>query len=538
MNAQNTAQGLSGYGRYGDSTLVHMQPQEVAGLQALANSQGTSLTINPQTGLPEAFNLGGFFRSLAPTLAGIGVGMIPGMQGIGYGIAAGALTGAALNKNDPLMGAVLGGMGGYGGSNLAASAGNFGKQAAVGTAGTPGIPEVAQGAGVTDVFTNPGLMTTSPSTGAYGADGMVTGGGGLNVIPQTADMTALITPPETFSGNLSQAYSNVSANPMGFVKDNPFALGAPLAMAGLEGMQPEAIGQELNDQYDPYARLNLGGGSSRGESGLRLLASGGPISFAEGGSMQGGGTGAMQGAGSFNVNASEGGGGSRQLGLFADQARINEVRAEIDAAQKQAQQAQQGNRFGMGSTIGMGGTQNSNGGQYGFDGGRGGFDLMQAVKRNQLSDLDNTYGGSLNLGDRKSIKLANGGTIQTGGLQDLYNTRDDNMTGPALSRDGYGVGRLNSMTAGGMAGYKKGGYLDGPGDGMSDSIPATIEGKQPARLADGEFVIPADVVSHLGNGSTKAGSKRLYAMLDKIRHARTGNKKQGKQINPNKFMPA
>ena len=73
---------------------------------------------------------------------------------------------------------------------------------------------------------------------------------------------------------------------------------------------------------------------------------------------------------------------------------------------------------------------------------------------------------------------------------------------------------------------------------MSDSIPATIDGKQQARLADGEFVIPADVVSHIGNGSSKAGSQRLYAMLDKVRKARTGNKKQGKQINPSKYMPA
>jgi hypothetical protein len=87
-------------------------------------------------------------------------------------------------------------------------------------------------------------------------------------------------------------------------------------------------------------------------------------------------------------------------------------------------------------------------------------------------------------------------------------------------------------------GMAAGGYLDGQGDGMSDSIPATIEGKQPARLADGEFVVPADVVSHLGNGSSKAGSKRLYAMLDKVRHARTGNKKQGKEIKPEKYMPA
>jgi hypothetical protein len=72
---------------------------------------------------------------------------------------------------------------------------------------------------------------------------------------------------------------------------------------------------------------------------------------------------------------------------------------------------------------------------------------------------------------------------------------------------------------------------------MSDNIPATINGRQPARLADGEFVIPADVVSHLGNGSTEAGAKQLHAMMNNIRRARTGNSKQGKQINPNKFMP-
>ena len=71
---------------------------------------------------------------------------------------------------------------------------------------------------------------------------------------------------------------------------------------------------------------------------------------------------------------------------------------------------------------------------------------------------------------------------------------------------------------------------------MSDHIPATIGGKQPARLADGEFVIPADVVSHLGNGSTDAGAKQLYKMMDKIRKARTGRKSQGKQINPNKYL--
>jgi hypothetical protein len=103
-----------------------------------------------------------------------------------------------------------------------------------------------------------------------------------------------------------------------------------------------------------------------------------------------------------------------------------------------------------------------------------------------------------------------------------------------------GLGDLPELAAGGsLGGYSDGGrMLKGPGDGMSDSIPGVIGNKQPARLADGEFVVPADVVSHLGNGSTDAGAKKLYNMMDKIRKARTGTKKQGKKINPNKFLPA
>jgi hypothetical protein len=99
-----------------------------------------------------------------------------------------------------------------------------------------------------------------------------------------------------------------------------------------------------------------------------------------------------------------------------------------------------------------------------------------------------------------------------------------------------------NMAAGGLSSlgsYSDGGrMLKGPGDGMSDSIPATIQNKQPARLADNEFVVPADVVSHLGNGSSDAGAKKLYAMMDKVRKARTGKAKQAPQINANKYMPA
>jgi hypothetical protein len=144
----------------------------------------------------------------------------------------------------------------------------------------------------------------------------------------------------------------------------------------------------------------------------------------------------------------------------------------------------------------------------------------------------------LNLGGFAPLRLAGGGAINNTGIMGVYGT-PDNPQGPPISQDGYGLGRLNSMAMNQQNnGFARGGYLDGAGDGMSDSIPAKIDGKQPAALADGEFVIPADVVSHIGNGSTKAGAHRLYDMLAKIRKARTGNSAQGKQINPRKFMPA
>ena len=94
-----------------------------------------------------------------------------------------------------------------------------------------------------------------------------------------------------------------------------------------------------------------------------------------------------------------------------------------------------------------------------------------------------------------------------------------------------------NMYAGGIAQLNSGAYLNGASDGMADRIPATIEGSQEARLSDGEFVIPADVVGGLGNGNSSAGAKTLYNMMDRVRMARTGTKKQGTQINPNKMMP-
>lgn len=104
---------------------------------------------------------------------------------------------------------------------------------------------------------------------------------------------------------------------------------------------------------------------------------------------------------------------------------------------------------------------------------------------------------------------------------------------------GESVIRMAGGGLGSLGGYSDGGrMLKGPGDGMSDSIPATINGKQPARLANDEFVVPADVVAHLGNGSSDAGAKQLYKMMDRVRQARTGKKKQAPAIKAPRYMPA
>jgi len=108
---------------------------------------------------------------------------------------------------------------------------------------------------------------------------------------------------------------------------------------------------------------------------------------------------------------------------------------------------------------------------------------------------------------------------------------------PSMQGTRMAMGGLSDLGS-----YSDGGrLLRGPGDGVSDSIPAQIGNKQPARLADGEFVVPARIVSELGNGSTEAGAKQLYKMLDRVQNARgktTAKGKVAKNTNAAKLLPA
>jgi hypothetical protein len=167
---------------------------------------------------------------------------------------------------------------------------------------------------------------------------------------------------------------------------------------------------------------------------------------------------------------------------------------------------------------------------------QGEADAMRA----EISSLQNRYpsggGGGGGGGD-------GGGGVATGGRDTGGGARDASGGGDRGTRGGFAQGGLSAMANPyDLGSYSDGGrLLRGPGDGVSDSIPATIGKGRPARLADGEFVIPARIVSEIGNGSTEAGARKLYAMMDRIQAGRKKSVGKGKvavNSRADKHLPA
>lgn len=618
MTAHSTAQGIASLGRYGDDLIVHMNQEEVQGLQALAKKHGTSLTINPKTGMPEAFKLGGVFKALIPIAAGVmfpgfGASIFGGMQGIGAGILAGAAT-AALTGGNPIMGGITGALGGYSGAGLGNSFANLGSAgAATGTnvanltaqnAATNVVGNTLMGQGAT-AFTSPFISPFTPAG--------IAGGAGLGA---GTVANAGIVGQGALSNVAGNALTNQAMNASLTGANTVANAGNAINLAGTTQAATPTYGDKLKSGVEKFFSKETSyvdpiSGKTVTGSGLDAYKASLPT---KGGEI----TGVTKDAAGNVIGSTE---------------TPRKLASNMDVFKK------------IGTPIGgalLGGVEESDLNpqvnlsdqeqkvyeQVGVDAaGKPTFGYIAKSAFNPYRTLNLSGPSSLNLG--ASLKLpaptgyAAGGivqpTIQSGGVRDLYGL-SDNQTQP-LSSDGFGLGRLSSlanqqaMTTAKTLGYAdggdvggdvvdesapnpegivskyttvvddkgiasrarvpfqyekiitpgaldfydippigynpdtyagllrkqrgmaRGGYLDGAGDGMSDSIPATIEGKQPARLADGEFVVPADVVSHLGNGSSKAGSKRLYAMLDKVRRARTGRVKQGKQINADRYLP-
>jgi len=606
MTAHSTAQGIASLGRYGDDLIVHMNQEEVQGLQALAKQHGTSLTINPKTGMPEAFKLGKVFKAVLPIAAGFALG--PGGFGLGESIfGAGSFMGSALGTGLLIGGAtaaltgnlgsgLMAGLGAYGGYGLSDTLAKLGTAGASNAASVANATQAATGAplvGASSQFISP--FTPQGIAGGAGLGVGTVGGNAANAltnqalnasltgantvanagnIANTANVAAPVSgfeksyqglkslfqpggfeqakttlgttipgKEEVITGITKDAYGNVistTTTPATAATVKPLStgqlamkLGAAPAGALLQGVEPEdfyeqplaqrekqvyeqtgvdamgrpTYGYIAASAFNPYRNQNLGGVGP-----LKLVAKGGPInSYAEGGvvqpTIQTGGIRDLYGSSDNQTQplSSDGFGLGRLSNL---------------ASQQEMQQAKTlGYAEGGETSLNLDEqpTLNLNTGRQSY-GGMGGDALYSFNDKYAMSPVGRMLLSKMPQSDRAKFIGSGLGTFF--GLQERPKQEYYTSSGALTSQ------------------YAKGGYLDGAGDGMSDSIPATIEGKQPARLADGEFVIPADVVSHLGNGSSKAGSKRLYAMMQKVRKARTGNPRQGKQINPNKFLPA
>jgi hypothetical protein len=423
----SVAQNLADKGRKGDSMLVHMTPDEVAGLQALAQQMGGSLTINPQTGLPEA----NIFKKLLPMALGFALG--PAGAGLFQSaLSAGLAVGAGYTlATGSLQQGLSAGLSAYGGSNL-----GTGLQAAGAEAATSAAASEAAGTAATDVAATAGgaaaeAAMVNPMAHPDFGGSIVTGG------PSQAFAFDPMTGDQIITG---------TGGPL----PGPEII-TPTPSGGVYGKSSMPIVNNMTDRLAPTTPGSALTGAERsllGDKATRDLAA--ERYAAETGSTLG--TSAMQIAG-----------GAAGQSVAEEQKAIKAQQAAIDAKEDERKRR---------------------------------FDALFA---RTLGTMPARSGGLM--------KLAGGGMsyMEAGGT-----------TGP--------TGAPRDVT--------------GTGDGMSDSVPASIEGVQEARLADGEFVIPADVVADIGNGSSDAGSKKLYDMMDRIRKARHGTTEQPPEIQAERLMPA
>jgi hypothetical protein len=470
------AQQTQSKGRGNDSMLVHMTPKEVGGLQALAMAHGGSLTINPQTGLPEA----GFLSSLLPTLIGAGLSiasggtltplMAAGITGLGYGAATGSLKKG-----------LMAGLGAYGGAGLG--------QGLV-SAATPVQAGPVVDAAASDLLTTyaptpavtptptPDVSSFTGSAGDFGIPsaptGPVPGSGYAGSLPSEYPFKTV-----TY-GDTGQALGSVAKD----TSYAQFAPAPPVQPTGFAAAQ-EGLGNVFQSGTEgAAARARFGAALPFGTT----IAAAAPLAMA----------------------AAE-----PPPGLKSSTSNIRPYSLDISNPSGTPQYTPQDTREREQVRYtynpqpiyqaAQGGLTALNGHTYDDEYGRDEYEEGGSVKKRKSRSLKgDPYYAFADSRRNQSMEAAIEQNFAKGGMKDALPPR----------------------------------FLSGGGDGMSDSIKARIGGVQEARLADGEFVVPADVVSHLGNGSSKAGAKKLYAMMDKIRKARTGRTRQAPEVNPNKYMPA
>ena len=610
---------MSAQGRGPDSTLVHMSPREVSGLQSLAMANGGTLTINPETGLPEA----GFLDSLMPTLLGgaatffSGGAITPFMAALGVGGLT-ALTSKDLGKG------LMAGLGAYGGSGIVSGLAGLGTGAMSAEAGGAAVqaagvnpfgleadmlsqsavaPKLANAsyydkiaAGASKAMSNPG-----DALSAFG-DGSKLKGAAMFAGPAMAAFSAVDEPKTSMPEKSKTAYirsyykdpetGRQMANPAIQAEDwgtrnfgeriyaadgglMALASGGQTAYDYLDRKRSTSMDSDIVvDDTPPKPSLPPSGSNGKGSyiynKDLKKwvwVADPKPVVPVNPGVEVLVGTGGLGGNDGQSSNPGWDDMSDAQKAAFYD-AHPN-FQAVTQAGQKalgflgltDAKQAAIAggtlglsgyNNFGKESTIPSGGiispgvTANDYGKSSWGKTGSAEQDIGPAAPVGTPPGGGDTPEGSIGpVGGPSGAPPGSGDVAEGGGGGPA-----DVGGGPADGGDGTGDGRahggyIGHYAQGGLGslgGYSDGGrLLRGPGDGVSDSIPATVGGRQPARLADGEFVVPARIVSELGNGSTEAGARALYKMMDRIqanRRKTTGKNSVAVNSKSHKYLPA
>ena len=522
------AKELQSKGRYGDTVLAHINPQEAGILKAL----GGSGTINPDTGLPEYF----IKKITQPFVqATKAVQNIPGIKQVSdVSTKAFKPIDQALVGLDKTVGkAIPGGWETVG-------------QVALSAMGVPTQLQVAYGAA-----RGGGMLRPGSSLKKTNLQGAIIGGATAYATAELGDYMRAAA-PETASQSLTDAVKESTFDPKtlvdtGMIESTDKAALNALSKSieegagkGLQVAPPPSIGSEL-------LRGNFGNVASRGLSSLENFGTSaveGVTDFGKAAINPETYTGALDRGvdnlsqtGSGIKNLLTGPAGTSKTAAIAS--GVNPINmtgmalygttslAALDEQRKFLEESKRANAIS----------------QAEYDAALG------EINRQRDYAADVVRQSPFNPNPSRDVSIGETFYGRSGEGENLYDRMQDNLyarggqvddeLGGDYSAMGMDQGNMQKGLFG--MGYAEGGtprFLSGGGDGMSDSIKATINEKQPARLADGEFVIPADVVSHLGNGSSKAGAKQLYAMMDRVRSARTGRKSQGKQINPRKYMTA
>ena len=552
MSLHTLANHLQSAGRGEDKVLVHMTPKEVSSLQTLAMAHGGSLTINPETGLPEA----GILSALLPMAAGFFLG--PAGAGIAESaLGAGAMVGGATAlATGSLTKGLMAGFGAYGGYGLGEGLMSAGANAMPGVEMSPIGADAASAADMSRI---------------YGGQG-----------PASWDATG-------FSGNEIQGAGQAA-------KDAASNLGAVNQTGAFNAYQP----QGLNLSQGPFANLQQQGvdiSAANYPDAPTIQTSSAPVYEAPKGILEGGtGTTSTANVSPTGINTAPPTTSTLPAeGTMKVPSKMDQLGAGFKDVTSSGDKAWGFVKEHPGPFIGLGvGALQSYQEQKAEDAANAAKAATgpSYIRPYEFSTEQNAsaYAPSTSTAERQFFvnprytakpiqqvkeggitSLAVGGPVEQMAAQNATGSntmypqsqlQTDMYSNPMVQRpmpndvitagvdapvDRY-TGE-QKMADGGMAGggYNLGSYSDGgrllrgPGDGVSDSIPASIGNRQPARLADGEFVVPARIVSEIGNGSTEAGARKLYAMMDRVQKARgktVGKNKVAVNTKADKLLPA